>query len=129
MEGLCADKYGFDATEKFNLSDDEAALLANTFSKYDTNSDMRLEFSEFKRLCQDSMFELDDAETKAAMMVLDKRRSGFIEFDECVASLLCPDISPTKLWQPSLSTSCNRCETVCIESLETHMFFGNSHAR
>lgn len=76
------EKYNFRATDKFGVSSDEAGLIATQFAKYDANDDYRLEFSEFKRLCDDSNFDLSEEEIKVAMDLLDKRGSGYIEFDE-----------------------------------------------
>lgn len=43
---------------------------------------VRAEMSEFKRLCDAADFDLTDAEVKKAVEMLDKRASGYIEFDE-----------------------------------------------
>lgn len=75
------EKYGFSAS-KYGVDDTEAARIALRFSTYDTNSDCKLEYSEFKRLCGDSTFELTDVEAKVAMQLLDKDNNGYIDFDE-----------------------------------------------
>lgn len=40
--------------------------------------------SEFKRLCDEADFGLTNEEVKAAISLLDKRGSGYVEFDEFV---------------------------------------------
>ena len=39
----------------------------------------RLEFSEFKALCNAADFQLSDEESKKAVQLLDKRSSGYVE--------------------------------------------------
>lgn len=77
------DKYGFDPAQ-YNLSDREAGEIATIFARYDLNDDMRLEESELRRLVSQGDVNLDDSEVKAALKLLDKRKSGYIEFDEFV---------------------------------------------
>ena len=43
--------------------------------------------SEFKRLCDAADFDLTDAEVKKAVEMLDKRASGYVEFDEFAVPL------------------------------------------
>lgn len=57
---------------------------AGLFAKFDANDDGRLEMSEFKRLCDTADFGLTNEEVKAAISLLDKRGSGYVEFDEFV---------------------------------------------
>ncbi|DBB06897.1 TPA: hypothetical protein ACH3X3_009554 [Trebouxia sp. C0006] len=75
--------YGF-KPEKYGLSDKDAAEIAAIFSKYDLNDDMRLEELELRRLASQQDIKLDDNELTAAMKLLDKRGSGYVEFDEFV---------------------------------------------
>jgi len=75
--------YGF-KPEKYNLTEKDAAEIAAIFSKYDLNDDMRLEELELRRLASQQNVNLDESELTAAMKLLDKRGSGYVEFDEFV---------------------------------------------
>lgn len=50
-----------------------------------TAAQRRLEFSEFRRLCSQADFDVNEEEAKEAVKMLDKRGSGYVEFDEFVA--------------------------------------------
>mmetsp|Transcript_4911 Transcript_4911/g.11907 ORF Transcript_4911/g.11907 Transcript_4911/m.11907 type:complete len:137 (-) Transcript_4911:57-467(-) len=75
--------FGFDPS-KYNLSDSEAQRLAVKFARFDENDDGLLEKSEMENLFQAMDMELTPEEIDAALDLLDKRKSGFIEFDEFV---------------------------------------------
>lgn len=77
------DAYGFEP-QKYGLSDKDAAEIAAIFSKYDVNDDMRLEELELRRLATQQNVSLNEDELTAAMKLLDKRGSGYVEFDEFV---------------------------------------------
>lgn len=47
--------------------------------QFDANEDNRLEFSEFKQLCNAADFNLSDEESKKAIELLDKRGTGYVE--------------------------------------------------
>lgn len=51
--------------------------------QFDANEDNRLEFSEFKQLCNAADFNLSDEESKKAIELLDKRGSGYVECALC----------------------------------------------
>eukprot|EP01026_Neomeris_dumetosa_P076036 TRINITY_DN811_c0_g1_i7.p1 TRINITY_DN811_c0_g1~~TRINITY_DN811_c0_g1_i7.p1 ORF type:complete len:401 (-),score=83.09 TRINITY_DN811_c0_g1_i7:339-1541(-) len=72
-------------SEDYQVTDEQAGEIALVFAKYDTNEDYRLELSELKSLVQDLGKELSNEELEAAIEILDKRKSGFIEFDEFVS--------------------------------------------
>jgi calmodulin len=76
---------GWKADDVKGLTSDEIATAARLFAKYDANDDNKLEMSEFKKLCDAADFTLSDEEVKAAISLVDKRGSGFVEFDEFVA--------------------------------------------
>jgi EF-hand domain pair len=78
------EQYGW-TPESTGMSEAEASLAAATFGKFDSNEDNRLEFSEFRSLCNAADFSLSDEESKRAVQLLDKRGSGYIEFDEFAA--------------------------------------------
>ena len=50
--------------------------------QFDSNEDNKLEWSEFRALCNSADFSLSDEESKKAVEMLDKRQSGYVEFDE-----------------------------------------------
>jgi hypothetical protein len=68
--------------EKAGISTDQAIEAAAIFARFDGNDDYRLEMSEFKKLCDAAQFTLTDGEVMKAMELLDKRTTGYIEFDE-----------------------------------------------
>lgn len=63
------------------LTQDGATKAAGVFAKYDANDDYKLEIYEFKKLCDDADFTLNDEEVKAAMGTMDKNGNGSVEFD------------------------------------------------
>lgn len=77
-----AEKKGFKVSEVPGLTQEGAMKAAGVFAKYDANDDYKLEMNEFKKLCDDADFTLNDAEVKAAMGMVDKSGNGVVEFDE-----------------------------------------------
>lgn len=77
------DLYGFDPAQ-YGMSEQEAGNIALVFSKYDSNENGRLELSELKALCLSLGKELDDAELKEALRILDANGNGTVEFGEFV---------------------------------------------
>jgi len=75
--------YGFDPS-KYGLTEAEALDIAARFARYDANDDGRLELAEMERLFQATGLSVSEDETRAALDLLDKRGSGFVEFDEFV---------------------------------------------
>lgn len=75
--------YGFDA-EKLGITDDQAADIAVVFSAFDKNDDGVINLDEFKQVCAKYAPELTDEEVSAALMLLDKDKSGSINFAEFV---------------------------------------------
>ena len=80
-----AEKNGFEWSDVEGLTEQSATKAAGVFSKYDANDDYKLEMNEFKKLCDDAEFTLNDEEVKAAMGMMDKNGNGVIEFDEFAA--------------------------------------------
>eukprot|EP00892_Ulva_mutabilis_P005297 jgi/Ulvmu1/3139/UM015_0179.1 len=77
--------YNFKVEDVEGLTQEDAMAAAGLFAKFDANDDGRLEMSEFKRLCDTANFGLTSEEVKAAISLLDKRGSGYVEFDEFVS--------------------------------------------
>jgi len=75
--------YGFDPA-KYNMSETDALDIAAKFARFDLNDDGKLEVTEMEKLFQATGMTVSEVETKAAIDLLDKRRSGFVEFDEFV---------------------------------------------
>eukprot|EP01024_Parvocaulis_polyphysoides_P065042 TRINITY_DN7577_c1_g1_i1.p1 TRINITY_DN7577_c1_g1~~TRINITY_DN7577_c1_g1_i1.p1 ORF type:complete len:458 (+),score=106.59 TRINITY_DN7577_c1_g1_i1:238-1611(+) len=71
-------------SEDYNVTDEQAGEIAVVFAKYDVNEDYKLELTELKNLISDLGKELTEDELAAAIEILDKRKSGFVEFDEFV---------------------------------------------
>jgi hypothetical protein len=75
------EQYNWDY-EKEGLSVDEAGTIARLFSRFDTNSDDRLDLSEIQALARDLQPDLSGDEVKEAFKVLDADNSRFIELPE-----------------------------------------------
>ena len=80
-----AEKNGFKVSDVSGLTEQSATKAAGVFAKYDSNEDYKLEMNEFKKLCDDADFTLNDEEVKIAMGMMDKNGDGVIEFDEFAA--------------------------------------------
>eukprot|EP00884_Botryococcus_braunii_P007804 jgi/Botrbrau1/17024/Bobra.49_2s0080.1 len=78
-----AEKKGF-KPEDYGLSANDAGSIAAVFSRFDANDDMVLQEEEVKRLFVEEGYNLDDAEVKAAIKILDKDGDGLINFPEFV---------------------------------------------
>jgi Ca2+-binding EF-hand superfamily protein len=61
---------------------EQGESLSRATVQFDANEDNRLEWSEFRALCNAADFALSDEESKKAVELLDKRKSGYVEFDE-----------------------------------------------
>lgn len=75
--------YGFEPA-KYGLSEADALDIAARFARYDANDDGKLETAEMGRLFAETGLSVSEDETAAALDLLDKRGSGFVEFDEFV---------------------------------------------
>lgn len=74
--------YNWKVSDVPGLTQEGATKAAGVFAKYDSNEDYKLEMNEFKKLCDDAEFTLNDQEVKAAMGMLDKGGNGVVEFNE-----------------------------------------------
>lgn len=75
--------YGFQP-DKYGLTEAEAADIAGVFSRFDTNEDGQLEASELRNLCSKLGSDIDAAEAKEAVRILDESKSGYIQFADFV---------------------------------------------
>ena len=76
--------YGFNASE-FGITDEEAAMIAVIFGKFDANDDGVLSEDEFRKLCSQYAPELNTPEeVKAALEKIDTNKDGSVQFTEFV---------------------------------------------
>ena len=82
-----AQEAGFNVMEATGMSAQEAADVAAEFALVDSNDDGRIDFTEFRKLCNGLVpgVLVSEEEAAAAMSVLDTNSDGSVDFKEFVA--------------------------------------------